>query len=234
MVRSHGRLEAIVKARRHASSLPCAKQLGQLSGPRAVRIHRRRDATIRLGRAGAERRVHQHERQRAGDDRFEHFATARPERGTTAQEERHVHSERGGHFGEPGRRPPEAPQTVEAEEHGGGITRSTPQTSRHRDPLVERDVHTTIDLRRLPQGRGGTQRQVRRVAGDSVGVHGQPEPGCLVEDQAIGEVDGLHHGRELVIAVGTLASNLEDQVDLGRGAEHEATTPRSLRQGRED
>src|SRR5207245_1949577 len=110
--------------RGHASSLPCAKQLGQLSGPRAVRIHRRRDATIRLGRAGAERRVHQHERQRAGDDRFEHFATARPERGTTAQEERHVHSERGGHFGEPGRRPPEAPQTVEAEEHGGGITRS--------------------------------------------------------------------------------------------------------------
>jgi len=58
---------------------------------------------------------------------------------------------------------------------------------------------------------------------------------AFLEDEPVGQVNGLHHGGELVITVGTLASDLENQVHLGCGAEREATTaPRPLRQGGQD
>ncbi len=82
--------------------------------------------------------------------------------------------------------------------------------------------------------RASAARSARFVASLGTGpfVHPELDGVGVLKGQSVGQVDGLHHRRDFMISVVTLAQDLENQVDLGRSAEYEpATASRPLRQG---
>ena len=73
--------------------------------------------------------------------------------------------------------------------------------------------------------RATAARNARFVAsvGNAGGRGAQLETLRLLQHDPVGEVNRLHHRRDLVIAVGAPPQHLEREIDLGGGAEHEAT-----------
>jgi hypothetical protein len=232
--RGRDALERVVEARGDPGRAAAPERRHHLTDVAAVRIHRRGHAPIDRGRARAHPRVDQHERQGHAHDGLDALAASGPEHGAATEEERHVRAERHGELVEPGHRPAEPPETAQAHERRGGVRRAAAEPGRHRDPLVEPDSGPPAHRRRFPQRVRRPRDQIASIARNvgRAGAHFQ-DLGVL-DHQPVGEVHSLHDRGDFVITVVPLAQNLQSQIDLGRGAEHEPTgDPRPLRQGTE-
>src|SRR5207247_915476 len=139
------------------------------------------------------------------------------------QKERNVHAQPRRQFRQPRARPSESPQPIETPEGGRGVARAAPQTRRHRDPLPQPHPRARLDAGNLTEQQRRADDQVALVGGERGIVRFQRDGRSRLQRQPIEEVHRLHHGRDLVIAVRSLAQDLERQVDLGRGLEHETT-----------
>ena len=164
------------------------------------------------------------QRRRRSRQRLQPLAPAEAELGAAGQAVGHVRTELGGQHLQLGRAVAQAPERVEAKQRGGAIAGAPRQAGADGDALAQVDLGA--QFRQAGAGAkqlGRPHDQVAAIGGQvgMVAVQGDAAIGRGRQAQHVHQLDGLHHHRQLMEAIGPQAEHLQVQVDLGRGADAE-------------
>ncbi|MDT4826842.1 hypothetical protein FQZ97_601620 [compost metagenome] len=156
-------------------------------------------------------------------DRSELLADPFGEGRASAHEHRYVGAQRQAEFGQAVLAPVEFPQVIQAEQGGGRVGAAAADATAHGQALVQPDVGAQGAAGLLLQPARGADDQVA-VVGDAGNVAVQADFAVLAqgEVQFVAVVEELEQRLQLVVAVGTAAEDVQEQVELGRGRQGQA------------
>src|SRR5689334_1344427 len=122
------------------------------------------------------------------------------------------------------------PELVEHEEHGRSVGRSAAQSAADRQALLEREVGAERGAGLLLEQARGAQAEVLLAERT---FEAQPAVVARRDTDAILSVDQAEDRLQLVIAVGALAEDVEEEVELRRGRKpiHRAALAHPLTRG---